>query len=61
VFKCWGIFPSSHRRRSSKQEELLQEKLRTYCIVNMEIKEEPCRIKEEDTEEQIGWCFPSFC
>jgi len=29
-------------------------------IVKMEIKEEPCRIKDEDTEEQIGWCFPSF-
>jgi len=26
----------------------------------MEIKEEPCRIKDEDTEEQLGWCFHSF-
>jgi len=26
----------------------------------MEIKEEPCRLKDEDTEEQIGWYFPSF-
>jgi len=26
----------------------------------MEIKKEPCRIKDEDTEEQIGWCFSSF-
>jgi len=31
-----------------------------HIIVKMEIKEEPCRIKDEDTEEQIGWCFPSF-
>jgi len=30
-----------------------------HTIVKMEIKEEPCRIKDEDTEEQIGWCFPS--
>jgi len=32
----------------------------TDIIVKIEIKEEPCRIKDEDTEEQIGWCFPSF-
>jgi len=31
-----------------------------HTIVKMEIKEEPCRIKDEDTEEQIGWFFPSF-
>jgi len=31
-----------------------------HTIVKMEIKEEPCRIKDEETEEQIGWCFPSF-
>jgi len=31
-----------------------------HTIVKMEIKEEPCRIKDDDTEEQIGWCFPSF-
>jgi len=27
---------------------------RLLLIVKMEIKEEPCRIKDEDTEEQIG-------
>jgi len=31
-----------------------------HTIVKMEIMEEPCRINDEDTEEQIGWCFPSF-
>jgi len=30
-----------------------------HTIVKMEIKEQPCRINDEDTEEQIGWCFPS--
>jgi len=26
----------------------------------MEFEEEPCRIEDEDTEELIGLCFPSF-
>jgi len=27
-------------------------------VVKMEFEEEPCRRRDEETEE--GWCFPSF-
>ncbi len=29
-------------------------------IGKMAFEEEPCRTRDEDTEDQAGWCFPSF-